>query len=112
VPQLRQAPGGHKSGGDQPTDISVSNRRVFLAPPLPEGQHEEMGTEHEDIKSSENPLTAEVISTLPLSGGGIITTDLLLDHLLPNRRWPIGRCSGWLSGLSHETWRYLSHNIC
>jgi hypothetical protein len=76
VPRVRQVPNGHTSGGDQPTDISVSNRRVLLAPPLPEGQHEEMGTEHEDIKSSENPLTAEAISMLPLSGGSRITTDL------------------------------------
>jgi hypothetical protein len=35
VPRMRQAPDGGKEGGSQPTDISVINRRVFLAPALP-----------------------------------------------------------------------------
>ena len=35
VPRWRQAPDGGKEGGSQPTDISVINRRVFLAPALP-----------------------------------------------------------------------------
>src|SRR5882672_10137382 len=35
VPRLRQAPDGGKEGGTQPTDISVINRRVLLAPSLP-----------------------------------------------------------------------------
>jgi hypothetical protein len=35
VPRVRQAPDGCKEGGTQPTDISVINRRVFLAPALP-----------------------------------------------------------------------------
>jgi hypothetical protein len=35
VPRRRQAPDGCKEGGSQPTDISVINRRVFLAPALP-----------------------------------------------------------------------------
>ena len=32
---MRQAPDGGKEGGTQPTDSSVINRRVFLAPALP-----------------------------------------------------------------------------
>jgi hypothetical protein len=32
---MRQAPDGCKEGGTQPTDISVINRRVLLAPALP-----------------------------------------------------------------------------
>ena len=32
---VRQAPDGGKEGGSQPTDISVINRRVLLAPALP-----------------------------------------------------------------------------
>ena len=35
VPRMRQAPDGCQEGGSQPTDISVINRRVFLAPALP-----------------------------------------------------------------------------
>jgi hypothetical protein len=35
VPRLRQAPDGGKAGGSQPTESSVINRRVFLAPALP-----------------------------------------------------------------------------
>ena len=35
VPRMRQAPDGGQEGGSQPTDSSVSNRRVFLAPALP-----------------------------------------------------------------------------
>jgi len=35
VPRMRQAPDGGKEGGSQPTDISVINRRVLLAPALP-----------------------------------------------------------------------------
>ena len=35
VPSMRQAPDGGKEGGTQPTDISVINRRVLLAPALP-----------------------------------------------------------------------------
>jgi hypothetical protein len=35
VPRMRQAPDGGKEGGSQPTDSSVINRRVFLAPALP-----------------------------------------------------------------------------
>src|SRR6267154_2252434 len=35
VPRLRQAPDGGKEGGNQPTHISVINRRVLLAPALP-----------------------------------------------------------------------------
>jgi len=34
-PRMRQAPDGGKAGGSQPTDSSVINRRVFLAPALP-----------------------------------------------------------------------------
>jgi hypothetical protein len=34
-PRSRPAPDGRQSGGSQPTEISVSNRRLFLAPPLP-----------------------------------------------------------------------------
>jgi hypothetical protein len=46
VPRARHAPDGHTSGGTQPTDISVINRRVFLAPalPMPRGQ-----THHDDL---------------------------------------------------------------
>jgi hypothetical protein len=42
-PRARPAPDGPKEGGTQPTDISVSNRRVFLAPALPmdTGQEDE-----------------------------------------------------------------------
>jgi hypothetical protein len=40
VPRMRQAPDGGKSGGTQPTDISVINRRVLLAPTLPIDQGE------------------------------------------------------------------------
>ena len=40
VPRLRQAPDGCKEGGSQPTDISVINRRVLLAPALPIEQRE------------------------------------------------------------------------
>jgi hypothetical protein len=44
---LRQAPDGGKEGGNQPTDISVINRRVFLAPALPI----EKGKKHDaDVK--------------------------------------------------------------
>jgi hypothetical protein len=47
VPRLRQAPDGGTEGGNQPTDISVINRRVFLAPALPK----EKGKKHEaDVK--------------------------------------------------------------
>jgi hypothetical protein len=35
VPRMRQAPDGGKEGGSQPTDISVINRRLLLAPPPP-----------------------------------------------------------------------------
>jgi hypothetical protein len=35
VPRVRQAPDRPTSGGSQPPEISVINRRVFLAPPLP-----------------------------------------------------------------------------
>jgi hypothetical protein len=35
VPRMRQAPDGGQAGGSQPTESSVINRRVFLAPPLP-----------------------------------------------------------------------------
>jgi hypothetical protein len=35
VPRMRQAPDGGKEGGSQPTESSVINRRVFLAPALP-----------------------------------------------------------------------------
>src|SRR5262245_56848116 len=35
VPRMRQAPDGGKEGGSQPTDISVINRRVLLAPAHP-----------------------------------------------------------------------------
>src|SRR5215467_7156122 len=35
APRMRQAPDGYQEGGSQPTDISVINRRLFLAPPLP-----------------------------------------------------------------------------
>ena len=35
VPRARQAPDGRKEGGSQPTDISMINRRLFLAPALP-----------------------------------------------------------------------------
>ena len=35
VPRVRQAPDGDTEGGNQPTDISMINRRVFLAPALP-----------------------------------------------------------------------------
>jgi hypothetical protein len=34
VPRARPAPDGPKEGGRHPTDISVINRRVFLAPTL------------------------------------------------------------------------------
>ncbi len=37
---MRQAPDGGKEGGSQPTDISVINRRVLLAPALPIDQGE------------------------------------------------------------------------
>jgi len=40
VPRMRQAPDGGKEGGSQPTDISVINRRVLLAPALPIDQGE------------------------------------------------------------------------
>jgi hypothetical protein len=40
VPRMRQAPDGCTSGGSQPTDISVINRRVLLAPALPIDQGE------------------------------------------------------------------------
>ena len=35
VPRMRPAPDGGKEGGSQPTDISVINRRIVLAPALP-----------------------------------------------------------------------------
>src|SRR5262245_37166065 len=35
VPRMRQAPDGGTEGGSQPTELSVSNRRVLLAPTLP-----------------------------------------------------------------------------
>jgi hypothetical protein len=35
VPRMRQAPDGGQEGGTQPTDSSVINRRVLLAPALP-----------------------------------------------------------------------------
>jgi hypothetical protein len=35
VPRARQAPDGRKEGGTQSTDISMINRRLLLAPPLP-----------------------------------------------------------------------------
>ena len=37
VPRMRPAPDGPTSGGRQPTEIRVINRRVFLAPALPMG---------------------------------------------------------------------------
>ena len=40
VPRMRQAPDGCKEGGSQPTDSSVINRRVLLAPALPIDQGE------------------------------------------------------------------------
>jgi hypothetical protein len=40
VPRMRQAPDGCKEGGSQPTDISVINRRLLLAPALPIDQGE------------------------------------------------------------------------
>ena len=40
VPRMRQAPDGGKEGGSQPTDSSVINRRLFLAPALPINQGE------------------------------------------------------------------------
>ena len=47
VPSWRQAPDGGKEGGTQPTDSSVLNRRVVLAPALPL----EKGKKHEaDVK--------------------------------------------------------------
>jgi transposase len=35
VPRMRQAPDGGKAGGSHPTASRRSNRRLFLAPPLP-----------------------------------------------------------------------------
>src|SRR5215831_15549365 len=35
VPRMRQAPDGGKEGGSQPTESSVINRRILLAPALP-----------------------------------------------------------------------------
>src|SRR5262245_53702473 len=60
VPRSRPAPDGRKSGGSQPTDISVINRRLLLAPPLPMTQVngiQKMG------KNRNRLLTSEVIST-------------------------------------------------
>src|SRR5262245_39898330 len=43
VPRARQAPDGRQEGGTQSTDISLINRRLFLAPALPldTGQEDE-----------------------------------------------------------------------
>jgi len=43
VPRMRQAPDGGTSGGTQPTESSVSNRRVFLAPALPRAKRNTRG---------------------------------------------------------------------
>jgi hypothetical protein len=48
-PRARQAPDGHKEGGSQPTDISMINRRLFLAPALPMDAVQE---EEENAKQS------------------------------------------------------------
>jgi hypothetical protein len=45
----------------------------------------------DDPKSCSQPLTSEVISTLPLSGGSKTTLDLHLGH-----RAATLRCRGWL----------------
>ena len=49
VPRMRQAPDGCKEGGSQPTDISVINRRVFLAPPLPIDKREKSGCRRKKV---------------------------------------------------------------
>jgi hypothetical protein len=46
---MRQAPDGGQSGGRQPTEISVLNRRVVLAPALP--MNKMHGADHEHINT-------------------------------------------------------------
>jgi hypothetical protein len=49
VPRVRQAPDGGKEGGTQPTDSSVINRRVFLAPPPPIDKKENLGCRRKKV---------------------------------------------------------------
>ncbi len=46
---VRQAPDGGKEGGSQPTDISMINRRVFLAPALPIDTKEKTGCRRKKV---------------------------------------------------------------
>jgi len=66
VPRMRQAPDGGQEGGSQPTESSVSNRRVFLAPALPIDKGKPGGRRK---KSCSLLLTSEVISTLGIRRG-------------------------------------------
>jgi hypothetical protein len=52
VPRARQAPDGRKEGGTQSTDISMINRRLFLAPPLP------MHAVQEDEENAKESVTS------------------------------------------------------
>ena len=69
VPRARQAPDGRTEGGTQPTESSVINRRIFLAPALPMDNVTIRGQHKEDNLTSIFPqlLTLEVIATLRLS---------------------------------------------
>jgi hypothetical protein len=52
VPRERQAPDGPKEGGSQSTDISVINRRLFLAPALPIDDEHRDEEEEDHVKKS------------------------------------------------------------
>ena len=67
APRSRQAPDGPQEGGSQPTDISVINRRLFLAPALPMDDVHREEEKEEHVKIGPQLLTSEVISTPGMS---------------------------------------------
>ena len=95
---MRQAPDGGKEGGSQPTDSSVINRRVFLAPALPVDK----GKNRRQMEKK-FPPTLDIGSHI--NAGPQLLQAGVRPYAADDKLWelPFLRCLGWDTLLAYTT---------